>query len=80
MQSYSCRAKCFLNCQKEQMLGADLYLAGINPEDNTVHKAKPCPVCARLIIQAGIENVFMRIGEKEDEYVIIPAKELIWHN
>lgn len=69
-----------LNCPKEQMLGADLYLAGVNTEDNTVHKAKPCPLCARLIIQAGIENVIMRIGEKEDEYVMIPAKELIWHN
>lgn len=69
-----------LNCPKEQMIGADLYLAGVNTEDNTVHKAKPCPLCARLIIQAGIENVIMRIGEKEDEYVMIPAKELIWHN
>ncbi|QHQ62956.1 cytidine deaminase [Anaerocolumna sedimenticola] len=69
-----------LNCPKEQMVGADLYLAGVNPEDNTVHKAKPCPLCARLIIQAGIENVIMRTGEKEDEYVIIPAKKLIWHN
>ena len=69
-----------LNCQKEQMIGADLYLAGINPEDNTVYKAKPCPVCAKLIIQAGIENVFMRTGEKEDEFVMIPAKELIWYN
>ncbi len=69
-----------LNFPKEQMVGADLYLAGVNPEDNTVHKAKPCPLCARLIIQAGIENVIMRTGEKEDEYVIIPAKKLIWHN
>lgn len=69
-----------LNCSKEQAKGADLYLAGVNPEDNTVHKAKPCPICARLIIQAGIEKVIMRTGEREDEYVVIPAKELIWHN
>jgi len=69
-----------LNCSKTQTLGADLYLAGVNPKDNTVHKAKPCPICARLIIQAGIEKVIMRTGEKEDEYIIIPAKELVWHN
>ncbi|RDU22591.1 deoxycytidylate deaminase [Anaerosacchariphilus polymeriproducens] len=68
-----------LNCSREQMVGADLYLAGVNPSDNTVHNAKPCPLCARLIIQAGIENVIMRIGEKEDEYLVIPAKDLIWH-
>lgn len=68
-----------LNCSKEQIMGADIYLAGVNPEDNTVHKAKPCPLCARLIIQSGIENVIMRTGEKEDDYLIIPAKELVWH-
>lgn len=69
-----------LNCSREQTIGADLYLAGVNPVDNTVHKAKPCPLCARLIIQAGIANVILRIGEKEDEYLQIPAKELKWHN
>ncbi|PWJ46875.1 deoxycytidylate deaminase [Faecalicatena contorta] len=69
-----------LNCSKEQAMGADLYLAGVNPEDNAVHKAKPCPLCSRLIIQAGIKNVIMRIGEKGEEYVVISAKELIWHN
>ena len=69
-----------LNCSREQTIGADLYLAGVNPADNTVHKAKPCPLCARLIIQAGIANVILRIGEKEDEYLLIPAKELKWHN
>lgn len=69
-----------LNCSKEQTMGADLYLAGVNPEDNTVHKAKPCPLCARLIIQAGIKNVFMRIGESEEEYMMISAKDLVWHN
>lgn len=69
-----------LNCSKDQTMGADLYLAGINPQNNSVHQAKPCPLCARLIIQAGIENVILRVGEQEDEYVVIPAKELMWHN
>lgn len=69
-----------LNCSREQTIGADLYLAGVNPADNTVHNAKPCPLCARLIIQAGIANVILRIGEKEDEYLVIPAKDFKWHN
>lgn len=69
-----------LNCSREQTVGADLYLAGVNPQDNSVHRAKPCPVCARLIIQAGIQNVILRVGEGADEYVIIPATELQWHN
>lgn len=69
-----------LNCSREQTVGADLYLSGVNPQDNSVHKAKPCPVCARLIVQAGIRNVILRVGEQPDEYVTISATSLQWHN
>lgn len=71
-------ANALLNCSRQQTLGADLYLAGVNPADNSVHKAKPCPICARTIIQAGINNVIMRVGEGADNYIVIPAKELEW--
>ncbi|MBR3835910.1 MAG: dCMP deaminase family protein [Clostridia bacterium] len=67
-----------LNCSRQQTLGADLYLAGINPSDNSVHKAKPCPVCARQIIQAGIRNVYLRVGDGAENYIVIPANELKW--
>lgn len=68
-----------LSCSREQTAGADLYLAGVNPADNAVHKAKPCPVCARLIIQAGIRNVIMRTDEGPDAYTVTPAGGLQWH-
>ena len=68
-----------LNCGRGQTLGADLYLAGVNPEDNSVHRAKPCPLCARLIIQAGIRKVILRVGERAGEYVEIDARDLQWH-
>lgn len=35
----------------------------LNSKDNSIHKAKPSPLCARMIIQSGIRNVYMRIGE-----------------
>ena len=71
-------ANALLNCSRLQTIGADLYLVGVNPADNSIHKAKPCPLCARTIIQAGIDNVYMRIGEGTENYVVIPAKELEW--
>lgn len=71
-------ANALLNCSRLQTIGADLYLSGVNPVDNSIHKAKPCPVCARMIIQAGIENVYMRVGDGADNYVVVPAKELEW--
>ena len=67
-----------LNCSRRQTIGADLYLVGVNPKDNSVHKAKPCPVCARLIMQAGIKNVYLRVGDGLDNYVVVPAEELEW--
>lgn len=67
-----------LNCSRQQTMGADLYLVGINPKDNSIHEAKPCPLCARAIIQAGINNVYLRIGEGAENYIVVPAKELVW--
>ena len=67
-----------LNCSRQQTIGADLYLVGINPKDNSIHRAKPCPLCARTIIQAGINNVYLRVGENADEYIVLPAIELEW--
>lgn len=72
-------ANALLNCSREQTIGADLYLAGVNPDDCSIHKAKPCPLCARMIIQAGINNVILRIGSGEDNYEIVPAAELEWY-
>ncbi len=71
-------ANALLNCSREQTIGADLYLTGINPDDNSIHRARPCPLCARTIIQAGIRNVIMRQGEGADNYIVVPANELEW--
>ncbi len=71
-------ANALLNCSRFQTMGADLYLVGINPKDNSIHKAKPCPLCARTIIQAGIRYVIMRTGEGEDDYVVVPSEQLEW--
>lgn len=72
-------ANALLNCSREQTIGADLYLASVNPMDNSVHRAKPCPICARTIIQAGVRNVILRIGEGENNYKVIPASKLEWY-
>lgn len=71
-------ANALLNCSRQQTLGADLYLVGINPEDNSIHRANPCPVCARMIIQAGIRNVVLRVGSDPEEFIVVPAKKLCW--
>lgn len=71
-------ANALLNCSRQQTIGADLYLTGVNPSDNSIHKAKPCPLCARTIIQAGIRNVYLRVGDGADNYEVKAATELEW--
>lgn len=71
-------ANALLNCSREQTIGADLYLTGVNPEDSSIHMAKPCPLCARMIIQAGIKNVYLRQSERPNDYRIVQADELEW--
>lgn len=71
-------ANALLNCSRQQTIGADLYLTGVNPKDNSIHKAKPCPLCARTIIQAGINNVYLRVGDGPDNYEVVAAKDLEW--
>lgn len=71
-------ANALLNCSREQTVGADLYLTGINPDDSSIHIAKPCPLCARMIIQAGIKNVYLRQGKNPNDYKTVPADELKW--
>ena len=71
-------ANALLNCSRQHTIDSDLYLVGINPEDHSIHKAKPCPLCARMIIQAGVRNVIMRVGESAEDYIVVPAKSLEW--
>ena len=71
-------ANALLNCSRSQTMVAALYLVGVNPKDNSIHRAKPGPLCARTIIQAGFRYVIMRTGEGVDDYVVVPSEQLEW--
>ena len=51
-----------LSASKEEMSGADLYLAGFDARTNTECDARPCEICLRLIKNAGINRVINRTG------------------
>lgn len=44
-----------ISASRQEMIGATLYLAGF--EDGKAIAAEPCPICKRLIINAGIAEV-----------------------
>ena len=50
-----------INARRSEMLGATLYLVGLeNRTGGYVEAAAPCSLCKRMIINAGIERVIVR--------------------
>ena len=48
-----------LSASRQEMIGGDLYLFGI--EDNKdLDDLEPCPICSKMIINAGIKRVITK--------------------
>jgi dCMP deaminase len=57
-------ANAIIHASRFDMIGADLYLVGMETvSGQIVADAEPCRMCKRLIINAGIENVIIQAGE-----------------
>jgi dCMP deaminase len=50
------------------LLGGTLYLYGENVKDDTVAEARPCRMCKRMIINAGLLKVVVKKPEGEKIY------------
>lgn len=67
----ACRAvhseqNAIISASREEMMGGTLYLVGYRTENNEYEKgAAPCLMCRKLIINAGIEKVVVRINKSE---------------
>ncbi len=65
-----------ISASRRDMLGADMYIVGVNHSDKTiVQNAGSCSICKRLIINAGIERVYIR--DDENNYRIVEVSEWI---
>ena len=51
-----------ISASRKDMIGATLYLVGLNP-DSTLHTSSCCLLCQKMIINSGIKNI---ICQKED--------------
>ena len=58
------------------MIGASLYLVGKNyNSDEYVKDARPCAMCKRIIINSGIEKIYVR--NTKSKYTIIDVQDFI---
>ena len=61
-----------INASRKDMLGSTLYLVGYRTEGHNYEEgAAPCLMCRKLIINAGIEKVIVRVDKNTyNTYVI----------
>ena len=76
-RSVHAEANAIISASRERMLGSAIYLTGIDLKDNGnyVKNANPCSMCKRMIVNAGIETVYIR--DDKDNYRVISVQQYI---
>lgn len=75
-RSVHAEANCIISARRRDMIGASLYLACVDPNTgDIVPHTTSCSMCKRLIINAGIEKVYVR--ETADEYSVYDVSDWI---
>lgn len=65
-----------ISASREELIGASLYLCGIEAENGDyVKNGNSCSMCKRIIINAGIEKVYIR--DDKNNYRVIDVKDWI---
>ena len=75
-RSVHAEANAIISAARDQMIGSTLYLSGIEVETGEiVRNSCSCSMCKRLIINAGIESVYIR--DTREDYRKIDVKDWI---
>lgn len=75
-RSVHAEANAIISASRRDMIGADLYLVGKEAKSGIyVENANSCSMCKRLIINAGIERLFIR--DTQDTFRRIDVEEWI---
>ena len=65
-----------ISAARKDMIGASLFLVGKNYGKNEyVKDARPCAMCKRIIINSGIDKIYIR--NTKTKYTVIDVKEFI---
>ena len=65
-----------ISASRDKMIGASLYLTGLEMADGSyIKNASSCSMCKRTIINAGIETVYIR--DDKDHFRVIPVSDWV---
>lgn len=66
-----------ISASRQEMLGATLYLAGLDAKTGQLINAAPCKMCSKLIRNAGIETIIERQADGEIKEVDVRCEALL---
>ena len=74
-RSVHAEANALISASRERMIGASLYLTGVDARTGYVEKSSCCSMCKRMVINAGIEHVYIR--DTKNEYRKVDVEDWI---
>jgi len=78
-RSVHAEANAIIAARREDMLGSTMYLVGREAEpDEYIQNASCCPMCKRLVINAGIAAVVIR--NTADTYTTVHVRDWVFHD
>ena len=75
-RSVHAEANAIIHDSRDEMIGATMYLTGVEMADGSyIKNANSCSMCKRMIINAGIEKVVVR--DDRDHYRVIEVSSWV---
>ena len=74
-RSVHAEANAIISAPRNEMLGSALYLVGKEADGGYVKNASSCSMCKRMIINAGIEKVYIR--DTKDSFRVVDVQDWI---
>ena len=61
-----------ISVERSKMIGSTLYLCGKNAQDGSyVQNSSPCTLCKRMIINAGIKDIYVRDDKENYRHIMV---------
>ncbi len=78
-RSVHAEANAIISAEREKMIGATMYISGREADTGEyIKNSNSCSMCKRLIINAGIRNVFIR--DTDNAYREIDVQDWVEHD
>lgn len=60
-----------ISSSRRDMLESSLFLVGLERDGTYVKEAEPCSICKKIILNAGIKYVYVRINESQYKLIFV---------